>query len=72
MLRPIYCLALVLSAGGALLAADEAPVPWCNVVPGWTQAGPTRAYESSNLFEYMDGDAEVRHFAGRRGFRGPQ
>jgi hypothetical protein len=27
-------------------------------VPGWTQTGPDRVYESQNLFEYMDGNAE--------------
>jgi hypothetical protein len=27
-------------------------------VPGWSQAGPDRAYVADNLFEYMDGNAE--------------
>lgn len=48
---------LVLAAG-ILAAAGHAPVATCSLVPGWTQAGPARSYESQNLFEYMDGNAE--------------
>jgi hypothetical protein len=58
MLRPIRGLLLALASGGVLAAADEAPAPACNLVPGWSQAGPVRSYESNNLFEYMDGNAE--------------
>jgi hypothetical protein len=50
--------ALALAAGGVLAAAGQAPVPACSLVPGWSQAGPERSYESQNLFEYMDGNAE--------------
>jgi hypothetical protein len=58
MLRPIAALLLALAASGALAAAGPAPVPSCNLVPGWSQAGDARLYESQNLFEYMDGNAE--------------
>jgi hypothetical protein len=54
----IGCLILALTASGVLAAAGQAPVPACNLVPGWSQAGPERSYESQNLFEYMDGNAE--------------
>ena len=49
---------LALAAGGVAAAANQAPVPACNLVPGWSQAGTERSYESQNLFEYMDGNAE--------------
>jgi len=58
MLKPIYGLILSLAAAGVLAAADEAPVPSCNLAPGWSQAGPDRTYVADNLFEYMDGNAE--------------
>jgi len=41
----------------AALAADT-PSPSCTLVPGWTASGPARSYEATNLFEYMDGNAE--------------
>ena len=37
------------------LAAAE---PSCKLVAGWTQTGQPREYQSDNLFEYMDGNAE--------------
>jgi len=49
---------LSVAAAGVLAAAEEAPVPACNLVPGWSQAGPDRTYVADNLFEYMDGNAE--------------
>jgi hypothetical protein len=58
MLRLIDGLILAVAASGVLAAADDAPAPACNVVPGWSQTGPARSYESDNLFEYMDGNAE--------------
>ena len=58
MLREICVRAAILAASGVLAAAAEAPVPACNLVPGWSQTGPVRSYESENLFEYMDGNAE--------------
>jgi hypothetical protein len=39
-------------------AAEQAPAPSCTLVPGWSQVGDRRSYESDNLFEYMDGNAE--------------
>jgi hypothetical protein len=60
MLRPIrgLAMAMVLAAAGSLAAADRTPALSCSLVPGWSQAGPERAYVSQNLFEYMDGNAE--------------
>jgi hypothetical protein len=40
------------------LASIAAAAPSCDLVPGWTQSGPARAYTADNLFEYMDGNAE--------------
>jgi hypothetical protein len=48
----------LLAAALALLPAQAGPVPRCDLAPGWTQQGAARAYEASNLFEYMDGNAE--------------
>lgn len=47
------------SAVGFVVAAlCAAQTPACDLAPGWTQQGAARAYEASNLFEYMDGNAE--------------
>ncbi len=50
----------LMPAALALLPAQILPaqIPSCELVPGWTQQGPARSYEASNLFEYMDGNAE--------------
>jgi hypothetical protein len=51
----------VLIRVGALIAIGctlAVAAPNCNLVPGWTQRGPARAYQAENLFEYMDGNAE--------------
>ena len=42
----------------AALALEPAETPKCDLVAGWAQQGAARAYEASNLFEYMDGNAE--------------
>src|ERR1017187_2690777 len=47
-----------LAAGGAVAALCAAQGPQCDLVAGWSQQGAARAYEASNLFEYMDGNAE--------------
>lgn len=52
---------MLMRCGAALLAAcgmAGAAAPTCGLVPGWSQKGETRSYESENLFEYMDGNAE--------------
>ena len=45
-----------------LLAAQAVaapfPAPDCSAVPGWTQQGPQRTYDSETLFDYMDGNSE--------------
>ncbi len=33
-------------------------LPQCSALVGWQQQGPARSYDSSNLFEYMDGNSE--------------
>jgi hypothetical protein len=48
--------ALLLALAAAALCAAQ--VPTCDLVSGWTQQGEARAYDASNLFEYMDGNAE--------------
>ncbi|HSW50885.1 MAG TPA: DUF6599 family protein [Bryobacteraceae bacterium] len=53
MTRVILCLLLSVT-----VAAAAAPTPSCKLVPGWTQQGEARTFESENLFEYMDGNAE--------------
>jgi len=42
----------------AALALLPAQTPTCDLVSGWTRQGAARAYDASNLFEYMDGNAE--------------
>ena len=51
---------LLVGVAAAALVATVCPaqVPKCDLVAGWTQQGSARAYEASNLFEYMDGNAE--------------
>jgi hypothetical protein len=51
---------LLVGVAAAVLVATVCPaqVPKCDLVAGWTQQGSARAYEASNLFEYMDGNAE--------------
>jgi hypothetical protein len=39
-------------------AAAPFPLPDCSGVPGWTQQGPPRSYDSETLFDYMDGNSE--------------
>ena len=48
----------VCMAAAALRAAADAPLPRCDVVPGWTQAGPARLFAADNLYDYMDGNSE--------------
>jgi hypothetical protein len=51
---------LLVGVAAAALVATVCPAqaPKCDLVAGWTQQGSARAYEASNLFEYMDGNAE--------------
>jgi hypothetical protein len=39
-------------------AASPFPAPDCSLVPGWTQQGESRSYDSETLFDYMDGNSE--------------
>jgi len=48
-------LLLIGFAAASLAAAQE---PTCELVSGWTQQGAARAYDASNLYEYMDGNSE--------------
>jgi hypothetical protein len=50
-ISPIF--AILIFAGAA-----AGQLPQCGAVPGWQQHGSPRAYDSSNLFEYMDGNSE--------------
>jgi hypothetical protein len=42
----------------AQTVAAPFPAPDCSAVPGWTQQGPRRTYDSETLFDYMDGNSE--------------
>ena len=42
----------------AQAAAAPFPAPDCSAVPGWTQQGPERSYDSETLFDYMNGNSE--------------
>jgi hypothetical protein len=42
----------------AQAVAAPFPAPGCSAVPGWTQQGPPRSYDSETLFDYMDGNSE--------------
>ena len=48
----------VVWAGLAAAVLGAAQVPSCNLVAGWSQQGAPRIYDASNLYEYMDGNAE--------------
>ena len=39
-------------------AAAPFPAPDCSAVPGWTQQGPERSYDTETLFDYMNGNSE--------------
>jgi hypothetical protein len=39
-------------------AASPFPAPDCSLVPGWTQQGEARSYDTETLFDYMDGNSE--------------
>ncbi|HUD99847.1 MAG TPA: DUF6599 family protein [Bryobacteraceae bacterium] len=47
--------ALAILWGAASCAAQT---PHCDLAPGWTQQGTARAYDATNLYEYMDGNSE--------------
>ncbi len=53
-MRAIFPIALVLIFTGAAFGQ----LPQCGAVAGWQQQGAARTYDSSNLFEYMDGNSE--------------
>ena len=56
MTRLTFC--FFLSILTIAVCSAQTPVPTCSLVPGWTQQGESRTFESDNLFEYMDGNAE--------------
>lgn len=39
-------------------AAKMVPFPASNEVAGWSKAGDTRTFDATNLYRYIDGDAE--------------
>ncbi|MGZ4732113.1 MAG: hypothetical protein ACXVZH_08210 [Terriglobales bacterium] len=61
MKRAALLLAVVLIAGTACGQSSLS----CELVPGWQHSGASRQYTADNLYEYMDGNAEVRPAAGR-------
>ena len=67
LLRPLLALPLAVLAW----AGDAPPpAPSCTLVPGWSQSGPARSYQTANLFEYMDGNAEGYLIYGFRSMKG--
>jgi hypothetical protein len=42
----------------AAQAAAPFPAPDCSAVPGWTQQGEARTFDSETLFDYMNGNSE--------------
>jgi hypothetical protein len=41
-----------------LASAESFPTPSCAAVPGWSERGPARRFDSETLFDYMDGNSE--------------
>ena len=67
MLKALPAVAFCAMAAGA---AGPPVAPRCDLVAGWTQAGPARLYTADNLYEYMDGNSEgyfLYHFQEMRG-----
>jgi hypothetical protein len=58
---------LVLFAASLPLLAQG---PACDIVPGWTQAGPARSYLADTLYDYMDGNSEGYLIYGFQQMRG--
>jgi hypothetical protein len=52
-MMPLFAVLLAAQA-----AAAPFPAPDCAAVPGWTQQGPERTYDTETLFDYMNGNSE--------------
>ncbi len=61
---------LAAGAAAAALLSWAQPSPDCQLVPGWEQKGPARAYMGEDLFEYMDGNSEGYLIYGFRNMKG--
>jgi len=62
----------ILGIDAVLIFAGAAfgQLPQCGALAGWQQQGTPRSYDSSNLFEYMDGNSEgyfIYHFVAMKG-----
>jgi Family of unknown function (DUF6599) len=59
--RLVLCLTLILSAAGVAMAQSLEKL--CSVLPaevsGWKKSDPPQIYDKSNLFDYIDGGAEL-------------
>jgi hypothetical protein len=53
-MKPILPILAVLIFSGAAFCQ----LPQCGAIAGWQQQGQARAYDASNLFEYMNGNSE--------------
>jgi hypothetical protein len=49
---------LAVACGSKSASKPATPFPEGNDVPGWTRVGETRTFQASNLWEYIDGDAD--------------
>lgn len=61
LLLVVSLLAVAFSTPGCGRKSESKPAalfPQSNEVAGWTKSGETRTFEASNLWEYIDGDAE--------------
>ena len=55
---------LLLGCAGKSGSKPATVFPESNEVPGWSKVGETRTFEASNLWQYIDGDAEKYIAAG--------
>ncbi len=58
MLRKIIVLSLLLFAA-RLALSSQTVLPPDNLVPGWTKAEPAKEFGRGDLFDYIDGGAEI-------------
>lgn len=55
----IACLAALAAGPAVASGADRASLPGDGFLPGWKQSGPSRAFIGPDLFNHIDGGAEL-------------
>ncbi len=58
VLLPVLCLALGYAACSRHSGVPATPFPASNEVAGWVKTGDTRSFSATELWSYIDGDAE--------------